>query len=246
MQEQTLGKLEAVLPSDLHKLTTWCKIRTELLKDWHRLEKHDYTAYRRQLCVEGLRTGTLLVGLVQWESLQPTVLSMCTHIGTMVYTQKAINNVFHTHLRDFCTKRLCPSSEAMQEFLVEGQLPSLDLDSSESLDAALSREEILSAIKCLKTAKTTGSEGVPTKVYHKHTENIDDRQLEEYGETLSPDSLLSSLREVLVVMIPKPGRDPMMGSTFRPILLLHIDKILSDVLVAQLLFQMPSLIHPDQ
>ena len=55
------------------------------------------------------------------------------------------------------------------------------------------------------------------------------------------------MREALVVMIPKQGKDPKMISSYRPISMLNIDtKILCRVLANRLLPYLPRLVHPDQ
>lgn len=80
-----------------------------------------------------------------------------------------------------------------------------------------------------------------------------------YAEDLAPklQSLLAKSLEVailpdimhdaMIVVIPKPGKDPTLCSSYRPISLLNVDtKILSKILANQLITVIMASIHPDQ
>lgn len=55
------------------------------------------------------------------------------------------------------------------------------------------------------------------------------------------------MREALIVLIPKPGKDPHRPESYRPISLLQVDiKILAKVLSIRLKQVILSLIHADQ
>ncbi|KAJ1213161.1 hypothetical protein NDU88_000800 [Pleurodeles waltl] len=126
----------------------------------------------------------------------------------MVYRQRAIKEVFYEHLCEMYTEQLCPSSEALEGFLLEVYLLSLDSDSRESLEAHLSKEEVLAAIRHLKPAKTPGSDGLPVEFYHRYAEDLADQLLVVYGEALNAISLLAPMQEMMVGMVLKPGREP--------------------------------------
>ncbi|KAJ1178101.1 hypothetical protein NDU88_003349 [Pleurodeles waltl] len=155
-----------------------------------------------------------------------------------VYTQQAIKEVFYEHLCKGYTEQLCQSSEALEGFLSEVQLPSLDPDSRESLDAQLSKgEEVPAVFQCLKPAKTPGSDGLPAEFYHRYAGGLADQLLEVNGEALQTRYQLAFMQEAMVVMILKPD--------YHPISLLNMDvKILSGMLVAHLLPHMATLKHP--
>ena len=62
-----------------------------------------------------------------------------------------------------------------------------------------------------------------------------------------PGRLPDSLYEAVIVVLPKPGRDPLEVGSYRPLSMLNIDyKILSKVLANRLLPMMKTLVHTDQ
>lgn len=55
------------------------------------------------------------------------------------------------------------------------------------------------------------------------------------------------MQEAVIIVLPKPGRDPMLPESYRPISLLPVDtKILAKVLATRLSTMISSLIHQDQ
>lgn len=55
------------------------------------------------------------------------------------------------------------------------------------------------------------------------------------------------MREFVIVVIPKPGKDPSLCSSYRPISLLNVDaKLLARILANRLNTVITTLIHPDQ
>ncbi|KAJ1101055.1 hypothetical protein NDU88_006129 [Pleurodeles waltl] len=159
--------------------------------------------------------GPLLAHLVQRESPDMTIVSMCIHTDAKVYTQEAINKVFYDHLKGVYTEQMHPKSEALEELLVEIRLPGLSPILTESLDVQISKEEVVTVINNLKPGKTPGSHGLPATFYQKYEDVLTDKQLEVYGEALSGGSLPNTMQEALVVIIPKTGRDPESATAYR-------------------------------
>ncbi|KAJ1187851.1 hypothetical protein NDU88_004619 [Pleurodeles waltl] len=67
-----------------------------------------------------------------------------------------------------------------------------------------------------------------------------------YRASCQQGELPPSLCEALVVVIPKPGKDPIEVVSCRPLSMLNIDKILGKTLANRLLPVISTLIHPDQ
>ncbi|KAJ1081969.1 hypothetical protein NDU88_002141 [Pleurodeles waltl] len=80
-------------------------------------------------------------------------------------------------------------------------------EARETLDASITREEILAAIRSLKNAKTPGSDGMPAEFYHRYADTIADSLLEVYKEALQKGSHQVTISEALIAMVPKPGKE---------------------------------------
>nr|XP_014353273.1 PREDICTED: vomeronasal type-2 receptor 1-like [Latimeria chalumnae] len=64
---------------------------------------------------------------------------------------------------------------------------------------------------------------------------------------LQSGSLPRTLRQALITVLPKQGKDPTLCSLYHPISLLNVDfKILAKILVHRMEIHLPGLIHPDQ
>lgn len=70
--------------------------------------------------------------------------------------------------------------------------------------------------------------------------------LKLYNRIFEDSHIPASMREALIVLIPKPGKDPKLPESYRPISLLQVDvKILVKILAIRLNTVMLSLIHKD-
>ncbi|KAJ1114498.1 hypothetical protein NDU88_002734 [Pleurodeles waltl] len=93
--DKKLVELEAVLTAHPDKMTAWQEVSDELQEEWHRLEKHTYTAYHQRVHVEGDETGVMLPWLIQQESPKSHIPNLYNDTVTLVHTLRAINDVFN-------------------------------------------------------------------------------------------------------------------------------------------------------
>lgn len=115
------------------------------------------------------------------------------------------------------------------------------------LDAPISVEEILKAIKMMQTGKTPGPDGIPVELYKMYAEQLAPKIQSLLSKSMAEDSIPDSMYEAVIVVIPKAGKDPTLCSSYRPISLLNVDtKILSKILANRLNMVITALIHPDQ
>ena len=83
-------------------------------------------------------------------------------------------------------------------------------------------------IRTLAPGKTPGRDGIPTEFYVAYAEMLAPKLAALYNSSHEQGLLPPSLREALLVPIPKPGKDPTDHSSYRPLAILNIDyKILS-------------------
>lgn len=111
----------------------------------------------------------------------------------------------------------------------------------------MTAEEITKAIAEFPKAKAPGSDGLPVEFYSSHLEIFTPRLLKLYNSIFTDSELPASMREATIVLIPKPGKDPHLPESYRPISLLQVDvKIIAKILAIRLNAVILSLIHEDQ
>lgn len=74
------------------------------------------------------------------------------------------------------------------------------------MKSQLSSEDIALAISHF--AKAPGSDGLPIEFYAHFSETLIPRLLTLYQAIFKANALPESMREAIVVLIPKPGKDP--------------------------------------
>lgn len=72
------------------------------------------------------------------------------------------------------------------------------------------------------------------------------RMLDMFTKSLQNDDLPPSMSQAIIVVIPKPGKDPQLCSSYQPIFLLNSDaKVLTKILARRLNEVILTLIHED-
>ncbi|XP_040292346.1 zinc finger protein 420-like [Bufo bufo] len=95
--------------------------------------------------------------------------------------------------------------------------------------------------------KAPGVDGLPMEVYKVFQGILLPELLKVFEFSLDAGSLPPSMQEALIVVIPKPGKDPKYPDSYRPILLLTVDvKLLTKVLATRLSRLILTIVHPDQ
>ncbi|KAM9308276.1 glutamate decarboxylase 1-like [Gastrophryne carolinensis] len=135
----------------------------------------------------------------------------------------------------------------MRKYLDDTILPRLDTDWAEYVDADITVQEVKQAITSLKPNKRPGPDGYTAIFYKKLIDVVAPHLTTMYnsikvGNRFDPESLSAA-----IVMIPKPGKDPLAWQNYHPISLLNLDlKILGKIIAARINTSLSSLIHSDQ
>lgn len=118
---------------------------------------------------------------------------------------------------------------------------------SAKLDAPITLKEVQLAISSLQPAKTPGPDGLPVEFYKTNSEALAPQFHELLLPMLEAQSLPPSMSEAVIVVIPKPRKDPELCESYRPISLLNVDaKIVTKILANRLNSVILSLVHGDQ
>lgn len=104
-------------------------------------------------------------------------------------------------------------------------------EASEQLEQEIMLEEVQTAMSQLQPGKTPGAEGIPVEFYSTYQDLIAPRLPWLLGEFSRGGFLPDSMSEALIVLVPKPGKDPEDSALYRPISLINVDaKLLAKVL----------------
>lgn len=137
--------------------------------------------------------------------------------------------------------------EAVCEYLAPIPLLELSKEAARELELPIKMEEILSAIRTLSPNESPGLDGFPVEWYDTYADSLASRLLEMYKGALEQGVLPESLREALIVLIPKPHKDHELCESYRPISLINVyAKIIAKILALRLNKVIESIIHPDQ
>ncbi|CAJ0958213.1 unnamed protein product [Ranitomeya imitator] len=139
------------------------------------------------------------------------------------------------------------SVEDTVAFLEELELPRLSDIDREDLEAPITEEELGRALQSMANGKAPGVDGFPAEIYKNFGEVLIPKLRVLLEEARSGGRLPASMREAIIVVIPKEGKDPTQPDSYRPISLLTTDvKLLAKVFAMRLTSVISGLVHSDQ
>lgn len=135
----------------------------------------------------------------------------------------------------------------VQRFLEQIPLTALSLEAVAELDLPVSVSQIGEAMHSLHPNKTPGLDGYPLEWYCTYQKFLAQKLLEVYDDAFEKGMLPNSLRETLIVLIPKPHKDHNLCESYHPISLINVDaKSLAKLLARRLNKVIASIINSDQ
>ncbi|XP_056410173.1 uncharacterized protein LOC130340502 [Hyla sarda] len=145
------------------------------------------------------------------------------------------------------TSHLSVVPEDLVPFLKGLPLAPLTAAQAAALDAPFSDEEVSMAIASLQTGKTPGLDGLIGDWYRANEERLIPILQNLFRAATETGRLPDSMREALIVVLPKPGKDLTLPHSYRPISLLNIDiKLLAKILANRLRGVIAAIVHPDR
>lgn len=88
------------------------------------------------------------------------------------------------------------------------------------LDKQLRVEEMLEAVRSMRSGKTPGPNGIPIEIHKLFPVKLLPPLLEMFEEAYESGILPPSLRSALITLVPKPGKPPTERGSYRPLSLM--------------------------
>lgn len=190
---------------------------------------------------EGENTGHHLAVIARAQQDATHIEYITTPLRDTVSEQTQIALVFTNFFKDVYTSKVNPTEEALSQFLDQCPIPRATNQEVEMLNAPLKLEELSLAVSQMANSK----DGLPIEVYKRYSETFLPSLLETLNDSFKNDCLPDSMGEAVVVVLPKPGKDPQ--QPYRPISLLNSDvKLLAQVLASRLVKVISRLVYVAQ
>lgn len=233
-------------PSDELRLT-WLRAQS-VVKEAHVEAAHRQVFFWRQNVFEhGDKCGRMLAYLSRDMQTPPVITEILSPTGSLVHSPPDVLRCFVDFYRELYSSHSTTTFLEAKRFLATIPLPTLTPDQCALLDQPISCEEVEDAIASLKNGKSPGPDGLPGEFYKKFSEFLAPQLHNVFLKAKELGSLPPSAYEATIIVIPKPGKDPNLCESYRPISLLQTDvKILAKILTARLKSVILSLVHHDQ
>nr|XP_014348735.1 PREDICTED: uncharacterized protein LOC102351696 [Latimeria chalumnae] len=204
---------------------------------------------RSRFYARGDKAGKLLAWQLRREEADRLIPSIRLPDGNTSFTPEAINGAFQNYYSALYSTQYDERNMegSVVSFLDNIEIPALSGEQGERLDTPLSLLEICEAVDSLQSSKSPGLDGFTVEFYKTFKDQLVGPLLALYTHSFLSGSLPPTLRSVLITLLPKKGKDPLMCSLYRPISLLNVDyKILAKIIARRMESLLPCLIHPDQ
>lgn len=133
-----------------------------------------------------------------------------THITKLVSSKGVayILRVLLAYFKTLYTSRFSGSEEGLATYLDNIPLPILSAQSRQSLEKTISCSKLEEALQSAPNEKAPGSDGLPAEFFKQHREILLPYLLEVLQEAMGTASLPASMIKAIIVLLPKPGKDP--------------------------------------
>lgn len=214
------------------------------------IQKAEYSLKfaKQKLYESGDKPGKYLANLVKKRSAAQTIVSVVGSDGSRYLDTKSINVEFTTFYSNlYKSEQPHNALDLMHSFFADITLPQITEAQKQLLNAPITKEEALLALKSMPSGKAPGPDGFGSEFYKVFSDIILDPILSMLNHSFSTGVLPPSLREANISLILKKHKDPEKCASYRPIALLNSDqKLLSKILALRLEKVLPDIICNDQ
>ncbi|KAJ1180241.1 hypothetical protein NDU88_005463 [Pleurodeles waltl] len=146
-----------------------------------------------------------------------------------------VNAYLREHLQVIYAAPRRAGETQIQTYLNGLQLPHLTTAQVEELEEEVPLDDLGEALSGMATGKAPDPDGLPVEFYCTYSAVLLPRLLKILHEARGEGLLPVHMREALIVMLPKPGKEVDDPSSYRPLSMLNVDvKLLAKVLASKL------------
>lgn len=156
-------------------------------------------------------------------------------MGATLTDPLEINQRFHRFYSKLYTSESSDDDSVFDSFFGSITIPTIDADTAATLENPFSKEEFVAATRSMQNGKSPGPDGYPCEFFKTFANELTPILLSVYEESFGSGSLPETMRQAVVCLIYKEGKNILECGSFRPISLLNVDsKLLAKMLALRL------------
>ena len=193
--------------------------------------------------LEGERSSKYFLNLEKSNYHRKTIYRLTDESGLPIETPKEILSEIRTYYEKLYTSKGFSDPSYTDNLTI----PRLSEEISSQIDEQISIAEISAALKNLNNNKCPGIDGLPAELYKVFWNKIKDFVHGLFLEIVATGQMPLSMRQSVISLLEKPGKNPTYLKSWRPLSLLNVDnKLFGKVLANRLQIALQALIHPSQ
>lgn len=171
---------------------------------------------KHRLFEMGDKPGRLLARLAAGRHEVRAISTLQDNAGKNHYESKMLVEVMKTFYEKLYASELKASTQQIENFLNTLKLPTLTDSDRIFLGSPITKEEIISAIKCMPSGKAPGPDGYCPEFYKTFQDSLNLPLLNMYMHSVEKGSLPSSLYSANISLILKKDKPADKCSSYRP------------------------------
>lgn len=196
---------------------------------------------------EGERPGWTLARLLRPSYQSNYITQLRTDEDQILTSPDDVANTLLQYYTRLYETRHPPEPQTLHDYLQGIAMVWIDNADREFIAAPIDAEEVKLAINALACGKAPGSDGLTADFYKAYQNLLAPQLIVAYAEALESGSLPPTMREAIVTLLLKPGKDPQRCQSYRPLSLLNHDyKILAKILAARFALLVDTILCPYQ
>lgn len=196
--------------------------------------KGAYVRSRAKWLEEGEKNSSYFINLEKRRQEKNSINSLIVNQVEQLNHNLIVKEVFKFYSNLYSSSFSSVNSNSFFQML-KNNIPSIDSVFKELCDSDLTLQELDAAIKQSRPGKSPGPDGLTTDFYNFFWDDLKYLLFEALQECINNIELLPTMKQGLIILIPKPGKDKRILDNLRPITLLNTDyKLFTKALASRL------------